>query len=122
MSDNNTIPQTFTNSELPVDTVYFMSADKDGKLQFPGKIDIASIDNIDGSNLKISNLNVNAFQEKGWNTGNFPTNATNAKWPSVVSSKGWFLGKVGTITFESLLIISLIRYLVRKGNNYIKEK
>ena len=94
MSDNNTIPQTFTNSELPVDTVYLMSADKDGKLQFPGKIDIASIDNIDGSNLKFSNLNVNAFQEKGWNSENFPTNATNAKWPSVVSSKGWFLGKV----------------------------
>jgi hypothetical protein len=98
MSDNTTIPQTFTNSELPVDTVYFMSADKDGKLQFPGKIDATSInislDNIDSSGLKFSNLNINAFQEKGWNSGNFPTNATYTPWPSTISAKGWFLGKV----------------------------
>lgn len=32
-----------------------------------------------------------------------------------------FLGDMKSVTFETLLIISLIRYLVRKGNNYINE-
>lgn len=50
------------------------------------------------------NLNVNVFQEKGWNSENFPTNATsdmkyhnNGDWASKISAKGWFLGKIEEI-------------------------
>ena len=54
--------------------------------------------NISNNNTELTtNVNVNAFQTNGWNSTYFPTNSTYTPWPSTVSAKGWFLGKIEKI-------------------------
>jgi hypothetical protein len=33
-----------------------------------------------------------------------------------------FLGNIATITFEGLCVLALIRYIIRKGIEYVNEK